>query len=259
MAVLESKYASLVDLGVPLSVSLQLQQLGLQLQQAQWTARHSLGGFSISFFWPALDSSKSKPPRKQKKVKKTKMKSTAVPVSNLCSNQCTETTMKPSNSSSQGISVDHSPIEARHHQPSDSTPTAIVPSTLPSPELRMLPPTSESSHEIPDLTKCLDVVYERRECVTGVSYRTEDGEEGWTPVIKKKRTRSRMSSRSSESGSGESGNEIDVSCSRLVKYEKREGAPGLMIYRRGPATWTPIRSAKKIGPIASRTRSKTTT
>ena len=55
VAVLESKYASLEDHGVPLSVYLQLQQLGLQLNQAQWTARHSLGGFFISFFWPALD------------------------------------------------------------------------------------------------------------------------------------------------------------------------------------------------------------
>ena len=145
VAVLESKYASLVDLGVPLSVSLQLQQLGLQLQQAQWTARHSLGGFSISFFWPALDSSKSKPPRKQKKVKKSKMKSTAISVANQCSNQSIETTVKPTNSSYQEISVDHSPIEVHHHQCSDSTPTA---GTLPSPESCMLPPTSESAHEV---------------------------------------------------------------------------------------------------------------
>ena len=110
VAVLESKYASLVDHGVPLSVSLQLQQLGLQLHQAQWTARHSFGGFSISFFWPALDSSKSRPPRKQKKVKKPKRKSTAISVSN----QCTDTIMKPSDSNSQGISVDHSPVGAHH-------------------------------------------------------------------------------------------------------------------------------------------------
>ena len=55
VAVLEGQYASLMDQGVPLSVCLHLQQLGLQLQQAQWTARHSLGGFSISFFWPALE------------------------------------------------------------------------------------------------------------------------------------------------------------------------------------------------------------
>ena len=183
------------------------------------------------------------------------MKSTAISVANQCSNQSIETTVKPTNSTYQEIPVDHSPIEARHHQCSDSTPTA---STLPSPESCMLPPTSESAHKSPDLTKCLDIVYERRECVPGVSYRTEDGE-GWTPVIKKRRTRRRKSSRTSESGSDESDSEIDVSCSRLVKYEKREGSPGLVIYRRGPATWTLIRSAKKTGPIASSTRSKTTT
>ena len=44
---------------------------------------------------------------------------------------------------------------------------------------------------------------------------------------------------------------------RLVEFEKREGTPGLVIYRRGPPTWTPIGSAAKIGPIASRIRSKT--
>ena len=114
VAVLESKYASLVDHGVPFSVSLQLQQLGLQLHQAQWTARHSIGGFSISF-WPALDPSKSKPPRKQKKVKKMK-KPTVRCVTNSCSNQRADTPKKPSDSISQEISVDHSPIEARHQQ-----------------------------------------------------------------------------------------------------------------------------------------------
>ena len=59
---LKSKYASLVDLGVPLPISLQLQQPGLHAQCS------ILDGFSISFFWPALDSSKSKSPRKQYEV-----------------------------------------------------------------------------------------------------------------------------------------------------------------------------------------------
>ena len=96
----------------------------------------------------------------------------------------------------------------------------MVPSTLPSPELCMLPPNSESAHESPDLTKCLDIVYDRHECVPGISYRTEVGGEGWTPVVKKRRAKSRKSSRTSESGSNESGSEIDVSSSRLMKYEK---------------------------------------
>ena len=47
VAVLEDQYVSLGNHGVPLSVCLQLQQLGLQLHEAQWTARHSPGGFSV--------------------------------------------------------------------------------------------------------------------------------------------------------------------------------------------------------------------
>ena len=70
----------------------------------------------LYLFWPAMDSSKSKPPRKQKKVKKPKMKSTVVSISNQCSNQCIETTVKPSNSSDREKSVDHSLIEACHNQ-----------------------------------------------------------------------------------------------------------------------------------------------
>ena len=99
--------------------------------------------------------------------------------------------------------------------------------TLPSPELSSLPPppTTESACESPDLTKCLNVEYEDHECVPGVNYTTLDGKEGWTPVIKKRRRTARVN-RSSESESDESANEIDVSCSRLVKYEKREGIPG---------------------------------
>ena len=185
-----------------------------------------------------------------------KKKPTVRSVTNSYSNQRADTPKKPSDSISQEISVDHSPIEARHQQPSDSTinsTTAL--STLPSPE----PPSaqSESAHESPDLSKCVNIEYENRDFVPSVSYRTLDGE-GWTPVIKKKRIRLRWrTSGSSYSESDGSGNEVDVSCSRLVEFEKREGTPGLMIYRRGPPTWTPIRSAAKMGPIASRTRSKT--
>ena len=77
-------------------------------------------------------------------------------------------------------------------------------------------------------------------------------------MVKKKRiTLRRRTSGSSDSESDGSSSEVDVSCSRLVEFEKREETPGLMIYCRGAPTWTPIRSAAKMGPIATRTRSKT--
>ena len=54
------------------------------------------------------------------------------------------------------------------------------------------------------------------------------------------------------------GSKVDVSCSRLVRYEVRDETPGLAVFRRGPATWIPIKAVavKPEEPIASRTRSK---
>ena len=88
----------------------------------------------------------------------------------------------------------------------------------------------------------------------GVSYKSVDGKDEWTPVIRRKRKTVKFY-RTSESESSGSDSEVDVSCSRKVEYEKRDGIPGLNIYRRGPAIWTPIQAATE--PIAARTRSKT--
>ena len=54
VAVLEAPYASLHKYGVPLPVCLCMQGKGIQLGSAQWTAKQSHSGFSISFFWPSL-------------------------------------------------------------------------------------------------------------------------------------------------------------------------------------------------------------
>ena len=70
-------------------------------------------------------------------------------------------------------------------------------------------------------------------------------------MVRKKR---RHASESSESDSD--GSEVDVSCSRLVKYEECDGTPGLAVFRRGPATWILIKATKP-EQIAARTRSKT--
>ena len=50
-----SPYTVLQKSGIPLPVCLYMQGKGLQLEDAQWTAlRQSNGGFSVTFFWPAL-------------------------------------------------------------------------------------------------------------------------------------------------------------------------------------------------------------
>ena len=72
--------------------------------------------------------------------------------------------------------------------------------------------------------------------------------ETWTPVVKRKRRRSSASS----TGASSSSSELDVSCSRKVQYQERNGAPGLSIHRRN-VKWTPVIPS----PVASRTRSRT--
>ena len=110
-----------------------------------------------------------------------------------------------------------------------------------------------SSSLVPNLSKCQDVRYECHDCVPGASYKSADGRDEWTPVIRRKR---RSAMKNLESESSESDSEVDVSCSRKVEYEKRDGIPGLSIYRRGPAKWTPILARRCEEPIAARTRSK---
>jgi len=64
--VLEKEFAALCRLGLPVSLSLQLQQSGLKLADAPlWTAKSSGSGFSVSLFWPS-DTRTSKRGRREK-------------------------------------------------------------------------------------------------------------------------------------------------------------------------------------------------
>ena len=57
VSVLEGSFAGLQGVGIPLPVCIHLQDLRLQLEGAQWTAKQSNTRFSISFFWPFQDRS----------------------------------------------------------------------------------------------------------------------------------------------------------------------------------------------------------
>ena len=54
----------------------------------------------------------------------------------------------------------------------------------------------------------------------GVSYKTSAGKEQWTPVVRRKRIKQRVCE---DTDSDSSGSEIDVSCSRLMEYQKQNG------------------------------------
>ena len=67
VAVFEGDFASLCALGFPLSLGVQLQQSYLKLSEAQWSARSSSGGVSVSCFWPAPENMKVQPKKKKRK------------------------------------------------------------------------------------------------------------------------------------------------------------------------------------------------
>ena len=52
VSVIEGYYVSLQEAGLPLSVCIQFQDCKLSLRHAQWTARQTGSGFSMSLFWP---------------------------------------------------------------------------------------------------------------------------------------------------------------------------------------------------------------
>ena len=54
VAMLEGYFASLTTLGLPMSLSLQLQQGDLRLERPMWTTKSTRTGFSVSHFWPRL-------------------------------------------------------------------------------------------------------------------------------------------------------------------------------------------------------------
>ena len=143
----------------------------------------------------------------------------------------------------QSIPSDEHHDRARFSSPSAEPPLLASPSQSKSATAELSPRSQGLG-----LSKCQDVRYESRDYIPGVSYKSVDGEEGWTPVIRRKRKTVRLR-RSSESESSTSGSEVNVSCLRKVEYEKRNEIPGLNIYRRGPVEWTPIQAVTCTNPV----------
>lgn len=66
--------AGLYNLGFPLAVVVQLQQMVLSLGSALWTAKNSGSRFSVSLFLPTVNMATSKPMGKKKKKRRKRKK-----------------------------------------------------------------------------------------------------------------------------------------------------------------------------------------
>ena len=226
VSIIEGPYTILKECGVPLPVCVSMQDKGLLLGNAQWTARHSNCGFSVSFFWPALESKQVATTTVVKKSRKRKRR----------------------------------PKKAQYQESSHKAVMSQIQQKSPSPSpITAHPSNNATSKEPVDLTACESVSFEMHDHHPGVKY-SLNGEEKWTPVKKrrcKKRNQLNVTVTNSSfdddsHSSTSSSSELDVSCSRLVQYSEHDGTPGLSIHRRN-IVWAPIAP----NPIASRTRSRT--
>ena len=254
VAVLEKDFASLSELGLPVSLCLHLQEKNLVLREALWNAKATRTGFSISLFWPAdpprpqpvfSKTKKRRPRRRCRKRKHVSIQteqqknkdSTHSEEPNNCSNTTAKKTLVPTDShASASATSDKTSVADNHSEP--------------------------SSEESIDLATLTDAKYQSVEGVHGITYRNfSTGKYDWTPVVRRRRRRkhhraSNTPSKPSSSSDPDSDsvldslNPADPKVLRIV-FACDGRTPGLSVTKSNglckTRSWT---------PIAARTRSK---
>ena len=288
VCVLEGNYARMPELGLPLSLAVELQSRNLRLDSSLWTARSSNGGYSVSFFWPSLQRKRRRRRRRQRKppnnhpaASTTNLLSTYLPLESHLSNtsglasgnskfvplipsnaHLGKKTRAPSNPvamSAKEPDVSHSP-KLNESSTGDENSHSSVESDPPNSQSTAF--DSDSAEQHIDLTACTDVKYEKRGGVHGVVVQQHDNDQTWTPVCGKRRKRIPLSEAqlrripphcrrpppSDDDSSSESDIPLTIPENATVNYKVVDGTPGLSIATRKTRHWT---------PIASRTRART--
>ena len=256
VSVIEGYYVSLQEAGLPLSVCIQLQECKLSLSHAQWTARQTSSGFSVSLFWPeqlgaqkaekgVIQSAKKRRKRCKRKVDKTVLSQSPCSTAGVSQLPCIE---------AEATTIPNGAHSATT-EPAHCTPEMGGSSKASTADLT-LAVSSDHDDGLPELLTYDSVVYELKSDQPGVKV-SKDGNEEWIPVVKKRRKRTCKRKDESEpvSVSDDSGDELKVKFAREVRYKVKDVTPGLKI-RRGNTMqswkWTPIAPS----PIANRTRSR---
>ena len=112
-----------------------------------------------------------------------------------------------------------------------------------------------------ELSKCTGVEFEQQGETPGVKFTTASVDEGWTPVVPRRRKKCAASTGSAEcsesecSASGSDDELQSLKSARSVKYEERGGVPGLLV-QKGCTMSSRKWSAIAPSPVATRTRTK---
>ena len=195
VVVVEADFAALCRLGFPISLSLQLQQSGLTLADALWTARASGHGSGSQSACSGLQQLKPhQMGEKEEKLMKAEVRN--VPKSTTVTTTAT-TTKVLANTANHG--AQETPISAQRPSKSGemetSKPAEVTASSAPAPSITALRtsvlPACQSTVSVSDsypldLKNYNEVSYEKKDQLHGISY-TFDHTTGWTPVVGRKK------------------------------------------------------------------------
>ena len=158
VVLLEGEFAALSAMGFPTSVCLQLQESGLKVTEAMWSTKSSSAGFSVSFFWPALTNLSNKASRRKRRKRHRNNNATSM-----------KSKSSPASVPTKGATV----------QP-DNGERSVAASVTPISD-------HQTTKESFNLSKCHDIIYEKKGDEHGVTYHTSDNKQEWTPVVRKRR------------------------------------------------------------------------
>ena len=270
MSVLEGSFAGLQGVGIPLPVCIHLQDLGLQLEGAQWTAKPSNTGFSISFFCPFQDCSTvsanlpcKKRRKRRKRVRRTfgwasRSMGRVQGLDNVDDRRKTRTPIDAHCPTSDGspsiLSQGHAAVTQNQYKVTTDNSKSIPSATS---ARGFSKPTSGTNNV--DLTTCSEVQFESRDGVPGVCYQDTENTAGWTSAIGRHRKRPQLpsyalcrfppdnplrrnqSNHSSESDS-ETDEEICIPQNANVCFNIIDGVPSLQVTTKNSSQWTPVAS-----------------
>lgn len=245
------------------------------MDSAQWSAKQTATGFSVSFFWPrqcAQYGPKSgghagrRRKRKRKGLKRnsgttalTSDAAAANPIGSAAKRE-TGSPINAPQADQNPVLVSASPVELQPADHSDSNTSMCSPPLVDHSDC-----DGESLEQAVDLNACTAVEYEEKDDAHGVRFICDE-KEGWTPVIGK-RSRHKVPTRllrlrapphvraslpsSDSSASGAETSDSDCSlhipAGADIQYSPHSGKPGLRVTTKSTSSWT---------PISSRTRSK---
>ena len=195
VCVVDGLHADLAKTGVPLSICLLLQQQGLLMDSAQWSAKQTATGFSVSFFWPrqcAQYGPKSgghggRRRKRKRKGLKRKSGTTAITSDAAAANPIGCTAKRETGSPINAPQADQhpalsssSPVELQPANHSDSNTSMCSP-----PLVNHSDYDGECVEQAVDLNACTAVEYEQKDDAHGVRFICDE-KEGWTKVIGKR-------------------------------------------------------------------------